>query len=148
MRARESMQLYESDMALGPTTNSQILLRGDDIHRAASGGTSVLLRPKRGDMTGAIRISQYTGEEITIRANDPLSRRPVARGGLLCDDPGLGKTVTVISLILQTLGLSTEKSKREEEETADDADECIFNEYWNEQFVPEFRRLFLKIVFL
>lgn len=146
MRECESRDLYESDMALGPTANTRFVLGGDDIHRACSGGASVVLRPKGKSIAEAIRISQFTGREISIRSDDPLSRRPVARGGLLCDDPGLGKTVTVIALILQTLGLSTEPIKREtpvhddeKEEGAQNPDERIFNEYWNQQVMPEFR---------
>lgn len=35
----------------------------------------------------------------------PPPCRPV-RGGMLCDEPGLGKTITVLALLLRTRGLS------------------------------------------
>ena len=34
---------------------------------------------------------------------EPPSLSPDVRGGLLCDEPGMGKTITVIALILKTL---------------------------------------------
>ena len=154
MRHRETKQITESDFADLNRVDS------GDIHRAASAGASVLLRSRRRsrasneeEKCNAIRISQYNGEELLIRPDHPLSRT-VARGGLLCDDPGLGKTITVLSLILQTLGLSTESlpktitaasSKRENAASNDEAernatsDERIFAEYWKEELVPEFR---------
>jgi len=109
-----------------------------DIHSAATGGSTVLLQSRDGKQT--VRISQQTGEEVVIRTDDPLSRT-MARGGLLCDDPGLGKTVTVLSLILQTFGLSTQRLHEEQEQKEDDValDERIFREYWREQSIPAFR---------
>lgn len=39
-----------------------------------------------------------------VRAEAPESVQPV-RGGLLCDEPGLGKTITVLALLLRTRGI-------------------------------------------
>jgi hypothetical protein len=61
---------------------------------------------------------------------------------LLCDDPGLGKTITVIALILQTLGLSSEEiSPAEDEESkAELSETTIFSAYWREQVDPIYQR--------
>ena len=112
-----------------------------DIHSAATGGATVMLRSRDGK--SSVRISQYTGEEVHVRMDHPLPRN-VARGGLLCDDPGLGKTITVLSLVLQTLGLSTERMNKDNEEQGkreevESYEEQIFREYWREQSIPTFR---------
>jgi hypothetical protein len=60
----------------------------------------------------------------------------IARGGLLCDDPGLGKTVTVLSLILQTMGQSTEQEKKVDKE---EFGKRVFQYYW-ESLLPEDRK--------
>ncbi|CAM9805237.1 unnamed protein product, partial [Choristocarpus tenellus] len=39
-----------------------------------------------------------------VTSNPPTPALPV-RGGMLCDMPGLGKTITVLALLLQTKGL-------------------------------------------
>jgi hypothetical protein len=137
MRVREKM-LVESEL-LHPTQYRPLFPDGDP-HRVVSGGATTLLRARTGD---AVRISQYAGDEVHFAVEEPLSRT-VARGGLLCDDPGLGKTITVLSLVLQTLGLSTEvpASVHESVEAQDTiiSDDRIFAEYWKEQVVPDFRR--------
>jgi hypothetical protein len=56
---------------------------------------------------------------------------------LLCDDPGLGKTITVISLILRSFGLSTEP--RVKTDHALDYSE-LFYSYWNSSFVTAIDR--------
>ena len=58
------------------------------------------------------------------------------------DEPGLGKTITVLSLILQTSGLTVLK---EESAPATNASpiteqEEIFRAYWQESMPPDFRR--------
>jgi hypothetical protein len=145
MRLRETKPILESDFSITASNRQRIHSKGGDVHRAASGGASVLLSPrfKTHGKDSDVRVSQYNGDEVHIRTDDPLSRQ-VARGGLLCDDPGLGKTITVVSLILQTLGLSTEASSSIEDDTSELAidtasDDRIFAEYWREQLVPEFR---------
>lgn len=39
-----------------------------------------------------------------VSAETPTPCPPV-RGGMLCDEPGLGKTITVLALLLRTRGL-------------------------------------------
>lgn len=50
------------------------------------------------------RVDELTGR-VTSERPRPA---PDARGGLFCDEPGLGKTVTVLALLLATQGLYTE----------------------------------------
>jgi SNF2-related domain len=135
-----------------------------DVHRAITGGATVRLVSKPMDNDArlcCIRVDPYTGREIAQEPefdNGSLPRR-VARGGLLCDDPGLGKTVSVLALILQTYGLSTafdiespptttpEAASRECTQSPDVPTEfrkqsegdAIFQAYWAEQVVAEFR---------
>ena len=40
--------------------------------------------------------------------SNPLLQAPDARGGFYCDEPGLGKTVTVLALVLRTRGAMAE----------------------------------------
>jgi hypothetical protein len=138
MRIREVRQVLESDLLV--PTQYRALFPDGDPHRVVSGGATTLLRTRTGD---GVRISQYGGGEVHLAIDIPLSRT-VARGGLLCDDPGLGKTITVLALILQTFGLSTEvpASVHESGEAQNNviSDDRIFAEYWKEQVVPEFRR--------
>eukprot|EP00976_Prorocentrum_cordatum_P050496 1019799-Prorocentrum_minimum.AAC.1 len=42
--------------------------------------------------------------EVNLSTTSPSAEVPAVRGGLFCDDPGLGKTVTGLALILKTLG--------------------------------------------
>jgi hypothetical protein len=110
-----------------------------DMHRAVTGGASTFLRlhPSSRASRKAFRIDQQTGREMsferTTHGSFALSRR-VARGGLLCDDPGLGKTITVLALILQTSGLSTEPLGAAVNAGSSllHTDEDIFQAYWRE----------------
>jgi hypothetical protein len=68
----------------------------------------------------------------------------IARGGLLCDDPGLGKTITVLSLLLQTMGQSTEPDKTnvKQPEVVDHKKEFtdkVFQCHW-ESLLPQDRK--------
>lgn len=148
MRLRETRPVTENELSL--SENQETTVHMDDLHNAAAGGATVLLRSRSSSSTyhqqqrpSVHRISQYNGDEVILRSDDPLSRS-VARGGLLCDDPGLGKTITVLSLILQTLGLSTEpkiqpSDHKGEGKGSETYEERIFSEYWREQSIPQFR---------
>jgi hypothetical protein len=110
MRWRETRQLRECDLMPIErqwTLSRRISSREGDAHRAATGGGSTVLCPRE-EMDG-VRISQANGDELETIREDVVSR-PLARGGMICDEPGLGKTITVLSLILQTMGLSTENT--------------------------------------
>lgn len=54
-----------------------------------------------------------------VRAEAPESSQPV-RGGLLCDEPGLGKTITVLALLLQTRGILPGECRESSERTGQD----------------------------
>eukprot|EP00980_Cylindrotheca_fusiformis_P011953 scaffold2830_cov131-Cylindrotheca_fusiformis.AAC.74 len=143
MRNREVGSTLESDLV--SYTARRAHSQEGDVHRAASGGATVLLSDRSGKREN-IHVSQCSGDEVPIVSDDPLSRT-TARGGLLCDDPGLGKTITVVSLVLQTLGLSTESSGLNETisdsskngDTDNSSDEQIFVEYWKESTIQEYR---------
>jgi hypothetical protein len=101
MRQREIRPLSESmgqDMMLEwRIRNGATLLEQDDSDpvRAMTGGQSAWLCPrweKEDDIAQSlkqgIRIDQATGCEITSDEEEYLMRQG-ARGGLLCDDPGM-----------------------------------------------------------
>jgi hypothetical protein len=143
---REARLITERDLLVGTSALSSLKNENNDgdLHRAASGGAtcSVRPRPRKTDDSlivrqPVVRMSQESGDEMIVDMKDPLSRT-LSRGGLLCDDPGLGKTITVLSLILQTMGLSaSEKFAAPVDELSD---EQIFAEYWREQLIPEIRQ--------
>lgn len=122
-----------------------------------------------------IRLDQYTGKDLSScynigtnndKAHIGILDRKIVRGGFLCDDPGLGKTITVLSLILQTMGLSTMSLLKEDNNvinnTSDkrssldhnsiickddhicskknDEEEMIFSAYWKEGIPSSFKR--------
>jgi hypothetical protein len=129
MREREARSLCENDCLVGS---------GDDLHRAATGGLTTLLRTRCNQ--ASVRVVQTTGMEF----QPYIIPRKVARGGLLCDDPGLGKTITVLSLVLQTLGLCPELAvSGEQPKSSPD----IFQVYWTENVPDDIRKqLLLKLV--
>jgi hypothetical protein len=143
MRTRESRSILETD-CVGPPAVIPTERCYGDLHRAVTGGQSVLLSSRPGTPgtpSIGIRVNQYTGYELELEQLQAIPRH-VARGGLLCDDPGLGKTITVLSLILQTVGLSTDSASKEsnvgEVGSPPDIKE-IFKAYWRERMTPDFR---------
>jgi len=120
---------------------------GGDYHRAVTGGATVLLRPKpdcvdTGDTNKSLRFDSLSGCKVHI----PVQGKTMcARGGLLCDDPGLGKTITVLSLILRSFGLSTE-STTSAIDTRDD--DNLFYTYWSSTFLTQHvrRPAILKLI--
>ena len=120
---------------------------GGDYHRAVTGGATVLLS-SRGDAGSSLRFHSESGYAIPMISNNETQRATrCARGGLLCDDPGLGKTITVISLILRTFGLSTEPTASQDQ-GEELIDAKLFNAYWYSEFLTEHIRMpaILKLV--
>ena len=166
MRRREIRHLEENDFLIpvvsdshraGSIGHGKLLPEDDgDAHRALTCGATVYLRERQypqlhgtvltSSTARDVRVSQDTGIEVDLPPDGALSRS-VGHCGLLCDSPGLGKTISILSLILQTLGLST--ASRAESSSVGDVstrldysvdDERIFSEYWRENVVAEFRR--------
>jgi SNF2-related domain len=153
MRSRECRQLSEGDV-LKPTGTTAAFSPQDafspvdtDAHRTVTGGQTALLtlRPVRdNEAVVHVRLDQMTGIEVQ---DDEFAKghRQVCRGGLLCDDPGLGKTITVLALILQTYG---QRATTADDRMPPDApmsaskspDDVIFDAYWAEDVVPDLRR--------
>jgi SNF2-related domain len=152
MRSKETKVLQESDLLHGSSNpHSCTSANVDaDLHRSITGGQTVYLESS-GDPTERIRLDQCTGSELKGDYVTSLHRQ-VARGGLLCDDPGLGKTVTVLSHILQTMGVSTKSCTGTDESVGEAEEEAlaendIFVAYWEEQTVSHTRRpALLKLV--
>jgi SNF2 family DNA or RNA helicase len=136
MRERECKALYEND-CLENCRN--------DLHRAMTGGCTMLLRSKDGHACS--RIYQESGREVDAEELLSLPRKG-ARGGLLCDDPGLGKTITVLSLILQTSGLSSISGASRKDDAGEVNEEIkLFDVYWEENVTPEFQKPLLRHLF-
>lgn len=144
MRKREIKGLTEADTLYDHATGlgAEDSLVGGDFHRAASGGASILLTRCDGSSSEncvsskTIRIDGKSGELLDSNSMSHIGRlRKFARGGMLCDDPGLGKTISVVSLILQTFGLSTKKEASTNDSNAfskENEDDEIFRSYWRE----------------
>ena len=173
MRQRETSRIrIESDCFEDDRNTSTILNETGDIHRAITGGASVklctspfsiesLLPSRHEPSSEIIYLDPYTGIEILpndIRQWHEL-RRNVACGGLLCDDPGLGKTITVLALILQTPILAPQQPQRQEKQQAAlsnpmtnelenlSEDETLFEMYWSEEISSDFREPYLLKLF-
>ena len=146
MRRRETEELSEELVFEFDTIVHEDESVGGDMHRAVTGGASTCLRlhPNSRASRKTYRIDQQTGRELsfetTTRGCLALSRH-VARGGLLCDDPGLGKTITVLAIILQTSGLSTEPlgAAVNAGTSLSNTDEDIFLTYWRDHVPLHYR---------
>jgi hypothetical protein len=140
MRERERHALLESDcLAAGPFRSPD-----GDLHRAVTGGQTVRLIPRGEPEERAFRVDTFTGREIQVlNATGASPRRRVCRGGLLVDEPGLGKTITVLSLILQTAGLTTNPLQSidgDRDQEVEVSDATLFQTYWRESVPADFQR--------
>jgi hypothetical protein len=144
MRRREIQELSE-DRSLAPTYPN--VAYGGDMHRALTGGASVCME-SRTNRQLRYRVDQQFGKAFVTaprsrRGTDEFSlARKSARGGFLCDEPGLGKSITVLSLILQSFGL---QSKTDEEErlgghSGEFSVDHVFRAYWKEEMTPVYQR--------
>lgn len=153
MEIRERRCITEEDLLrsnntsrIGAMLHDGESVCGGDYHRSVTGGASVKLCTRRSnslsnEMTKAYRFdalsgssintSQFTYNEHSEWLPSHLRSTKAARGGLLCDEPGLGKTVTVLSLILRSLGLSVDVL--DGSSTIDD--EAIFHSYWESEYL-------------
>ena len=142
MRERERASMCERDFIdLGSSETADRVCLTGDIHRALTCGKTTLLRSREDSSSEtAIRIDQESGREFLLDAQTSDVFCTAARGGLLCDEPGLGKSITVLSLILQTLGQSTSSEHSpSENKGGDGSDNDLFECYWNDQVTREFR---------
>jgi hypothetical protein len=151
MRQREHRTVIESDCDDAYYHQPH---HGMDLHRAITAGATVRLRARRVPHQGW-RVDTLTGKEhpslgLGGDTNTPAApRRRVARGGLLIDDPGLGKTITVLALILQTAGLTTQVSSPTSHvpHFKEPDDDTLFASYWRENVPEDFARQdLLKLV--
>ena len=143
MRRREKHELTESDCCADTGVSAQASGSDGDLHRAVTGGQTVLLRPRNPSDEKSLRVDSMTGREYLADVSPSMAqpRRRVCRGGLLIDEPGLGKTITVLALILQTAGLSTESTIQQVLQQEDGAeDQLLFDSYWQESVPADFRR--------
>ena len=175
MRQRETSRIrIESDCFVNQNVGSSSRIQDEtgDIHRAVTGGASVKLFTNPSSISSlpsrierpqeVIYLDPYTGIEILPNDISQLQelRRNVACGGLLCDDPGLGKTITVLALILQTplVAPSPPSLQQHQQHPAISSpltngssnhidttnnDEKLFEMYWSEEISSDFRAPYL-----
>lgn len=144
MRQREMRCVTDDDALQTGCDNSAYsdnTLCGD-LMRSVSSGSIIAVTPRRNHNEGKKgsfwHINTWTGGCSIHYRNERLRTvarcRSVARGGLLCDDPGMGKTITFLSCILQTFGQSTERTNVgvQKKQVTDD---LIVDSYWRENLV-------------
>jgi len=108
---------------------------GGDFYRAVTGGATVSVAA-RASMNGQkLMFDAETGCQVPLLDSSLARKTQCARGGLLCDDPGLGKTITVISLILRSIGINTETKNLESTQEKDGAN--LFYAYWQSSFLAD-----------
>lgn len=156
MRQRERRTLVETDCD-DAYHQHHYEEHGMDLHRAITAGATVRLQARKAPHQWW-RVDTLTGKEHPALHNSlsdgrtvaTTPRRRVARGGLLIDDPGLGKTITVLSLILQTAGLTTQVSALSSDVSKnfqEPDDDTLFTSYWTENVPDDFARQdLLKLV--
>jgi len=154
MRSRESSQETElNSMVSGADNQNAFGILEGDIFKSISAGSIVSVTPRRRERKERPlwHINTWSGQCSQVYKNELIrtvsSCRNIARGGLLCDDPGLGKTITVLSLILQTHGLSTESDElptRNMNDSAVVSDDIIIDSYWREVLVESTRSYELR----
>lgn len=153
MELRERQCITEGDLCRHETTSvSSEALCGGDYHRAVTGGSAVKLNPRPRPTnncvkkeTEPLRFDSESGFRISSD-NKVRSKTRCARGGLLCDDPGLGKTITVLSLLLRSFGLTTVKAVVDSDAGVDE--NSLFYQYWHSSFLTEHvrRPAILKLI--
>ena len=105
---------------------------GGDYHRAITGGATVLLRPRHVDYSCDVLLRFDSESGVLLSLDETKKHTRCAQGGLLCDDPGLGKTITSLSLILRSFGLCTD-TQMVVDAAMDDTE--LFNAYWKSSFL-------------
>jgi hypothetical protein len=78
-------------------------------------------------------VDCYTG----MFSNQDTNHTSVGRGGLCCDEPGTGKTITILSLILCSMGQRT--STELTDNATNISNDEIFRIYWNEVLDPSIK---------